>query len=90
MFIFHSRYELREDRKRETTRAYSQIDSLKKDILRLLRQNTNTLSNSASFSENLFAAGKDCLGAPDHTSEASPSSNKIFLYPGNVSSSTVV
>ncbi|XP_037787365.1 LOW QUALITY PROTEIN: transient-receptor-potential-like protein [Penaeus monodon] len=32
------RYELREDRKRETARAYGQMDSIKKDILRLLKQ----------------------------------------------------
>ena len=36
--VYTHRYELREDRKRETARAYGQMDSIKKDILRLLKQ----------------------------------------------------
>ena len=36
-FVFCSRYELREDRKREAARTTGHIDNLKRDILRSLR-----------------------------------------------------
>ncbi|XP_076057895.1 transient-receptor-potential-like protein [Oratosquilla oratoria] len=38
------RFELLEDRKRETARAYGQMDSIKKDIMRLIKQSSRNTS----------------------------------------------
>ncbi|XP_042212142.1 transient-receptor-potential-like protein [Homarus americanus] len=51
------RYELREDRKRETARAYGQMDSIKKDILRLLKQSGRMSSRSGNGRESEGAVG---------------------------------
>ncbi|XP_069168156.1 transient-receptor-potential-like protein isoform X3 [Procambarus clarkii] len=51
------RYELREDRKRETARAYGQMDSIKKDILRLLKQSGRTAARSGNGRETEGAVG---------------------------------
>ncbi|RXG60276.1 Transient-receptor-potential-like protein [Armadillidium vulgare] len=70
------RYELREDRKREAARAYGQMDSIKKDILRLLRQKTinggapppttsnENSENPANYSTEVLNPGETYVEAP--------------------------
>ncbi|XP_053645318.1 transient-receptor-potential-like protein isoform X2 [Cherax quadricarinatus] len=59
------RYELREDRKRETARAYGQMDSIKKDILRLLKQ-------SGRMAARAQGNGRESEGAVGGASQANP------------------